>query len=337
MASTKKKQQYRTQGTQAREAARTAGHAARRQIDLDYSRQRRQDTREERAAEEKFKGSLPIWGGRNPVSGAYEFRPGAKQGFWENRGNDWVGQARNAAEGQADWTKIQHPSVARQPNKGFGYLGSKAIDAIGSRLQRSPAPQQRPVITFNQPQALPVAAPGGALPAGSPAGGSPGGSPNQARLKVKPNSGQPRGPATQPPAGDLDSGMLGLPSGVPGLPSGMLGLPSGVPGLPPPGGASRMPGMPRRLPSNTSRPALGRGPLALGTGEVIETTATESSTPKKKRAAGMGERGKSRIASDLKGVPLQAMGNPWGRPDPGRISGTPVQSIGNPWAYDPRD
>jgi hypothetical protein len=37
------------------------------------------------------------------------------------------------------------------------------------------------------------------------------------------------------------------------------------------------------------------------------------------------------------GLPLQSIGNPWGKAEPKRIPGTPVQSIGNPWAYDPRD
>lgn len=245
MASTKKKQQYKTQGTQAREAARTAGHAARRQIDLQYSAQRRMDSRAEHAAEERFKGSLPIWGGRNPLTGAYEFRPGAKEGFWESRSSDWIGQERNAAGGQADWTKIQSPLVKRQPNRGFGFIGGKIMDSIGSRLgnggQQLQAAPPRPQLAMGAGAAVAGAAAGAVGPAAAGAARGP------TKARLKPNSAQPAGPrmSATPAAGDLESGVLGLESGVLGLPA--------------PGGEVRNPGEPRRLPGNTGRPALGTG------------------------------------------------------------------------------
>jgi hypothetical protein len=246
---------------QAKQAAKTAGHQARRDIDLQHRAAARKQSRQEQSARKKFEGSIPIWGAKDPDTGEHVFRPGAKQGFWEGRPNDegsgWIGTQRGAAEGQSSWTKVHPANVERRPNQ-VGFLTGKVFGAIGNFGATKPSSglpaQGQPLPPPVMPPGLPPrAAPagggaGGGVPAGAPAGGQQGQPMQHHWLNVKPGSGLPSGGVAQAQArGALGTGQMGLPS------------------------SRRAPGQPRVL--TGQRPALGTGSPALGRGPVIDATS----------------------------------------------------------------
>lgn len=239
----------------ARERAKTAGHAARRSIDAANRKAGRKEARKEIAERKQFEGTIPIWGAKDPDTGAHVFRPGAKKGWWEDRPADWIGTPRDVAPGQAGWTKV-NPAVTQRRGAGFGFVGSKVIEGIGGLLRGD--------------QTQPAGAPGEEPP--KPSSGMPAPQPQPEGPRhmwptVKPNSGLP-GPAPEP-AGEL---------------------PSGQQALPPPGGAVRRPGQTRILTGQRPRGALGTGSPALGRGPVIDTTgrSVPSNTGGKKLKGGTG-------------------------------------------------
>jgi hypothetical protein len=250
----------------ARERAKTQGHAARRSIDQANRKAGRKEARKEQAERQKFEGSIPIWGARDPDTNEYRFRPGAKKGWWEDRPNDWTGTQRDAAEGQASWTKIDHAQAARQPNN-VGFLTGKvlgAVSGIGSKpkgssglpAQAQGSPLPPPVMPPGLPPRQAPASPAGGGGGPGAAGGGQQGQPMQHHwLHVKPGSGLPSGGGqATPTAGALGTGQLGLPWG----------------------GQQRSPGQSRVLTGQRPRGALGTGSPALGRGPVIDTTARDS-------------------------------------------------------------
>ena len=197
---TAQKQRIKIAGTVARESARTAGHQAR----LDASEQARKQSRanayNERRERQKFEGSIPIWGAKDPTSGEYRFRPGAKEGWWEKRAMDWTGPQRGAAEGQADWTKIHHATTARQPS-GYGFLSGKVVGAIGNRLNQPAAQPQQQQQGLPPPQQPPQYLPpgggggGGGQAPGQGQQGPQGPRQHNLRMQPKPTSGNGITPA----------------------------------------------------------------------------------------------------------------------------------------------